>query len=112
MRRREEIDLLKGTRKARLLACLGVSTALLALASPAAAHIVVVGPSGESHWIGGGPLPQAAENGQGLVINPFGAILPASHFTGLPHACIMLMANASAVAILAPPSFTGCQHGQ
>ena len=88
----------------------------LTLASPAAAHIIVVNPGGggegTAHWIGGGPLPQAAENGQGLVINPFGAILPAAHFTGLPHACLMLMGNSSTAAILAPPSFTGCQHGQ
>ena len=103
-------------RAARVLACLGVSAALLALASPAAAHIVVVSPAGggqgTAHWIGGGPLPQAAENGAGLIINPFGQILPAAHGAGLPHACLMLMGNSSVAAILAPPSFTGCFHGQ
>ena len=93
-----------------------IAALALTLASPAAAHIVVVNPTGggqgTTHWIGGGPLPQAAEKGAGLIINPFGAILPAAHGTGLPHACLMLMGNSSRAAILAPPSFTGCHHGQ
>jgi hypothetical protein len=88
---------------------------LLALSAPAAAHIVVVNPpgggKGTTHWIGGGPLPENAQ-GVGLFVNPLGEILPPSHLLGLPHACMMLMDNSSAVVFLAPPFFTGCHHGQ
>jgi hypothetical protein len=109
------VKLSAATRRSRVIASLAASLLAVAFASPAAAHIVVVNPpgggQGTAHWIGGGPLPQAAENGAGLIINPFGDILPAAHGAGLVHGCLMLMENNSAAAILAPPSFTGCHHG-
>ena len=93
----------------RLRLVLSLSVAVLALAAPATAHIIVVPASGESHWIGGGPLPAQAQ-GAALLASPIG-LLPPSHATGLPHGCMMLMANPSMAIFLAPPSFTGCQHG-
>jgi hypothetical protein len=92
-----------------LLAALAL---VLALAAPAAAHIVVVDPPGAGDgpvvWVGGGPVP-----GQGgaLLDSPIGK-LPPSHARGLVASCQATMANPSAVLILAPPYFTGCHHGQ
>lgn len=85
---------------------------MLALAAPTAAHSVVVDPPGEREgpavWVGGGPIP-----GQGgaLLDSPVGA-LPPSHARGLVSACETTIANPSVVAILAPPFFSGCHHGQ
>jgi hypothetical protein len=99
----------------RLRTMFAILVVALASAAPAAAHIIVVTPpgggNGTSHWIGGGPLPEQAQ-GVGLFVNPLGQILPPSHVQGLPHACMMLMDNSTAVVFLAPPFFTGCHHGQ
>jgi hypothetical protein len=93
---------------------LGVALLLLAVAGPAAAHNLEVDPSGQGpttqRWVGGGPLNENAI-GQGLVVNPFGDILPPSHFVGLPAACRATNANPSAVTFQPPPFGTGCQHG-
>lgn len=80
---------------------------LLAFSAPAAAHIVVVGPSDNVQWVGGGPVPG---KGGALLPSPIG-LLPPSHANGLVHACLMTMGNPSAAVFLAPPYFTGCHHG-
>lgn len=78
----------------RLRVFLATLVVVLAFAPSAAAHIVVVSPAGEGNgtvrWVGAGS---------------------AAHSTGLVHACMATMGNPSAAALLAPPSFTGCQHG-
>lgn len=90
--------------------------ALLALASPAAAHILRVdSPGGDNgvhvHWIGGGASGSIPGQGGGLFEGHFG-LLPASHGTGLVQACESLMSTPSAASILAPGrTGTGCHHG-
>jgi hypothetical protein len=96
----------------RSLSLLAALVLTLALAAPAAAHAVFVDPPGHGDgpavWVGGGPVP-----GQGgaLLDSPVGK-LPPSHARGLVAACEATGANPSAVAIMAPPYFTGCHHGQ
>jgi hypothetical protein len=95
-----------------LSALLVVSVLLLAFAAPVLGHAVVVDAPGHSEpkaqWVGG---PNVPGKGQGLMPNPFG-LQPPSHGKGLVNACHATLANPSAVVILAPPYFTGCQHGQ
>jgi len=87
---------------------------LLAVASPAAAHNVVVSPNGEgqgtTHWVGGGPVPG---QGAGLLASPLGT-LPAAHALGLVQAC--MSANGSGAVTFIPPPFfipdTDCMHGE
>jgi hypothetical protein len=87
---------------------------VLAVASPAAAHNLVVNPNGQgpttTHWVGGGPVPG---QGAGLIASPMGT-LPAAHGAGLVQACTS--ANGSgAVTFIAPPFFipdTDCRHGE
>ena len=89
---------------------LALSALLLAVTSSAAAHIIVVSPSGTTQWVGGGPVP-----GQGgaLLDSPLGK-LPPSHALGLVHAC--LVANGSGAVMFIPPPFdipdTDCMHGE
>ena len=106
----------------RLAVLLGAFCLLLALASPAAAHHLIVSPPGqdepmEPRWVAGPPgivLPGAAQ-GEGLHESPFGA-MPAAHSAGpsddkgLVQACESTRANPSAVTFVAPP-FGSCQHG-
>lgn len=95
----------------RLRTFVAISAVVLAVSPTAAAHIIVVTPpgggGGTEHWVGGGPVPG---QGAALLPSPIG-MLPPSHANGLPHACMMTMANPSAVVFLAPPFFTGCHHG-
>jgi hypothetical protein len=95
-----------------LSALLLVATLLLAFAAPALGHALVVDPPGEAEtkvqWVGG---PNVPGKGQGLMPNPFG-LQPPSHEKGQVKACEANMANPSPVLLLAPPYFTGCQHGQ
>jgi hypothetical protein len=98
---------------------------MLALAAPAAAHVLVVTPPnadepvsthrggpfeeikamGDVGWVGGGPLPG---QGQGLISSPAGTLSPA-HAKGLNTACEQN--GSSVVAIFGPPSPAGCPHG-
>ena len=97
--------------KRTLITMAAASALMLALAGPAAAHSVVVDPPGQgegpSVWVGGGPVPG---NGGALLDSPVGK-LPPSHARGLVASCLATGANPSVVSILAPPYFTGCQHG-
>ena len=100
----------------RKLTLLVLAIMLLGLmAGPAAAHILEVTPKGNdpviTGWVGGGPLPEAA-NGQGLIPGgPTGAFLqPPSHGTGLNTSCEATEDNPSAVDIRGPGG-PGCPHG-
>ncbi len=98
----------------RLGVLLAVLAVLLAFASSAAAHIIVVSPkgggAGTSHWVGGGPVPG---RGGALLASPIG-MLPPSHAHGLVHAC--MFANGSGAVMFIPPPFnipdTDCMHGE
>lgn len=93
----------------RLRVFLSVVVASLAVASSAAAHIIVVSPSGTTQWVGGGPVPG---QGQGLIASPIG-MLPAAHARGLVHACLVVDGT---VVTFIPPPFnvpdTNCMHGE
>lgn len=74
---------------------------------PAAAHELVVEPSGKTVWVGGFTVPEPAQSAP-PIFGPFS--LPPSHLMGLPHACEATRANPSAVTFVAPP-FGTCHHG-
>ena len=97
----------------RLVPLISALLVALALAAPAGAHeLEVVNPqTGEvitQHWIGGDTVPEPAQ-GAPPMFGPFS--LPPSHAHGLPMAC-MNTGSSPAATITAPPSFTGCEHGQ
>ncbi len=100
----------------RFFVLLAMSVPLLVFASPAAAHLLTVDPSGEGtavhdHWIGGGASGSIPGQGEGLFQGRFG-LLPAAHGTGLVQACESLMNTPAAASILAPGrTGTGCEHG-
>ena len=104
----------------RLRVLIAGSVLLLATAAPAAAHHLVVDPQGGGNgpaagqWVGGGPLPEQAQ-GQGLIVNFRGEILPAAHGLGLVQACEATRANGNAVVSFMPPPLipqnVDCMHG-
>ena len=82
----------------------------VAVTSPAAAHNMEItnpqtGEVVKEQWIGGPPVPADADPMFGLFK------LPPSHGTGLVKACAGTATSPTA-SIKAPPSYTGCQHGQ
>jgi hypothetical protein len=101
----------------RLAATVVAASALLAFASPAAAHLLAVNSPGggnavHDHWVGGGPggAPIPGQ-GEGLFEGRDGP-LPAAHGTGLVNACESLKATPAAASILAPGrTGTCCHHG-
>ncbi len=107
----------------RLCVLLSVAALAVVLPAPAAAHHLIVTPPGKDapvfgpgqHWVGGGPLPEAAQ-GKGLVFSPgFGAMIPAAHGLGLVQACLVHRENGNEVVAFAPPPLgtadVNCQHG-
>jgi hypothetical protein len=99
----------------RFRVVLAVFVVLLTLASPAAAHLVTVSPTGggkgTTHWVGGGPLPANAQ-GAALIPSPIGT-LPPSHGAGLVHACTVTLENGTVLFIAPPfdPPDFDCRHG-
>jgi hypothetical protein len=92
-----------------LLLALGL---VAALAAPVGAHELTVrkpqtGEVVHVQWIGGDTVPVPAQDAP-PIFGPFR--LPPSHGNGLPHAC-MNTEDSPAITILAPPFFTGCEHG-
>lgn len=92
---------------------LSIVALTLAVAAPAAAHNLVVtnprtGDVVNERWVGGDTVPEPAQEADPMF-GPFS--LPPSHGAGLVDACEGTSAS-PAVSILAPPSFTGCQHGE
>ena len=102
-------------KRASIITIAGAATLALS-GAPASAHLIIVDPPGSEEkvgWVGGGPLPEAA-NGKGLIIGgPSGEYLqPPSHGKGLNTACAALRANGNGVVnIFGPPSPAGCAHG-
>jgi hypothetical protein len=95
------------------VAMMSVAALLVVLAAPALAHNLEVrnpntGDLVKEVWIGGFILPAPAQEAPPMF-GPFN--LPPSHGRGLVAACHGT-ANSPGVAILAPPFFTGCVHGQ
>lgn len=92
--------------------------ALAMMAGPAAAHHLVVVPPGggqgpgEDAWVGGGPLPQAAQ-GEGLIPGgPTGSYRQSpAHGGGLNTACQRLRAHGNAAVDIHGPGPTTCHHG-
>jgi hypothetical protein len=88
---------------------------IMALASPAAAHVQVVDPPGKDDakvgWVGGPALPG---HGQGLIPGgPTGEVLlTPAHAGGLIQACEAIRSQGqAAVDIWGPPGPGGCAHG-
>lgn len=95
------------SKRKLVLAVVGATLVALTLAVPASAHELVVGPNGNTQWVGGFTAPEPAQSAPPM----FGPLsLPPSHQMGLPHACEATRSNPSAVIFVAPP-FGSCHHG-
>jgi hypothetical protein len=98
-----------------VFACFAVLVLVLALASPAFAHVLVVTPPGgdvKVGWTGGPALPAAAK-GKGLVPGgPTGSYMQSpAHGGGLNTACESLRSNPSQADMFGPPVPQTCRHG-
>jgi hypothetical protein len=100
-------------RKRFAIALLTAFALLIALAAPAAGHVITVtnpqtGEVVREGWIGGFTVPEPAQDAPPI----FGPLrLPPSHAHGLPTACTNAGGASPAVHIAAPPDFADCVHG-
>lgn len=102
----------------RIIVVLSVAVAaVVMLAVPASAHVIVVdapgGGDGHVGWVGS-PAEGIPGQGQGLILGgPTGeTVLSPSHAKGLNTACEAIRAQGrAAVDIFGPPTPAGCPHG-
>ena len=105
-------------RRTWLVLVLTMVLMLGVVAGPAFGHVLEVDPPGggqgppAGQWVGGPPLPEAAQ-GEGLVVGgPPGEqfLQPPSHAEGLNHACEATQDN-DVVSMWGPPFPETCNHG-